>query len=188
MLGYAYQKGRCRSRPPRIEEAIGLNGEAVAMNSEAFVWGRRAAAEPERVDDAGRASRGADAGAAPVRDARRGGRPPRRIPDRLPERAPTPSATAIGSSACGPPRRARSPDATALTDAVARNLFKLMAYKDEYEVARLYTDGQLRQAGRSAQLRGRQPAYRVPPRAAAPRPRATRRRACRRRRASGRGC
>ncbi len=43
-LGYAYQKGLIPIGAAAIEEAIRLNGVAVKMNLEAFLWGRRAAA------------------------------------------------------------------------------------------------------------------------------------------------
>ena len=53
----------------------------------------------------------------------------------------TPSATSTSSPRCSPRKRERVPGSSALSEAVARYYFKLLANKDEYEVARLYTDG-----------------------------------------------
>ena len=152
-----------------IRRAIELNGAAVDMNIDAFDWGRRAAAEPRRVARAG------DAGEEPT-DSRHLSQTLDEI-DRAPiafltdyQDAAYAAATAPGSRACARPRPRSAPGSTALAEAVARYLFKLMAYKDEYEVARLYTNGAFREAGRR-DLRGREPALRVPPRAAAARPR-----------------
>ena len=50
MLGYAYQLGALPVSPEAIEQAIELNGEAVAMNHAAFRWGRRAAVDPQAVE------------------------------------------------------------------------------------------------------------------------------------------
>ncbi|MBD2748394.1 indolepyruvate ferredoxin oxidoreductase family protein [Microvirga sp. BT688] len=140
MLGYAYQTGRVPLSGAAIEKAIELNGEAVKMNLAAFTWGRRAAAEPEVIAamigelKAPTESRKLSETLDEVIERRvtfLSGYQSRRYARRysnLVERVRAAEDKAV-------------PGSTALTDAVARSLFKLMAYKDEYEVARLYTNG-----------------------------------------------
>jgi indolepyruvate ferredoxin oxidoreductase len=140
MLGIACQKGALPVSPEAVEKAIELNGQAVKMNIDAFRWGRRAAHEPDHVQRLVEASRNPAAGGAVAQTldeivARRAefltGYQNAAYADRY--RA----AVAVIAKA----EEAAVPGSTAVTEAVARNLFKLMAYKDEYEVARLYTDG-----------------------------------------------
>ncbi|MCC2651335.1 MAG: indolepyruvate ferredoxin oxidoreductase, partial [Microvirga sp.] len=140
MLGYAYQTGRVPLSGAAIEKAIELNGEAVKMNLAAFTWGRRAAAEPELIASvigemkAPTESRKLSETLDEVIERRVGflsGYQSRRYARRfstLVERVRAAEDKAV-------------PGSTVLTDVVARSLFKLMAYKDEYEVARLYTNG-----------------------------------------------
>jgi len=139
MLGYAYQQGKVPVSAAALERAITMNGEAVAMNIAAFRWGRRTAVEPEAVARL----------VAPVKEPT----PARRLSQSLDETVArrVDFLTAYQNAAYAERYRAlvervRAREAavtgsTALAEAVARNLFKLMAYKDEYEVGRLYTDG-----------------------------------------------
>ena len=146
LVGAAYQSGALQIPAEAIEEAIGINGVAVAANRSAFRWGRVAVAAPDTFD----------AQIAPPTTVR----PRKRVID------------LGGSTLAGETRRLvehradqlvdfqdlRTADRyvglvqqvwdaeravgddTRFSEAVARYLFKLTAYKDEYEVARLLTD------------------------------------------------
>ncbi len=127
-LGYAWQKGLVPVSRAAIEEAVRLNGVSVKMNLAAFLWGRRAAVDEAAV----RAVIGAKLGKAPET---LDGIIARRVE----------FLTAYQDAAYAERYRAFVSKVRAVSEplalAVAKNLFKLMAYKDEYEVARLYTDG-----------------------------------------------
>ena len=145
MLGYAYQKGLVPLRASAIERAIELNGAAVEMNKQAFLWGRRAALDLAAVQRTVAASTAI---------------PPGRVLSRTLEEIIERRAAALTDyqNAAYAARyrvlveRVRAAEAadakglSGLTEAVARYYFKLLAYKDEYEVARLYTDGNFRKA------------------------------------------
>ena len=131
IVGVAVQAGALPLPPATIERAIELNGVAVTRNIAAFRWGRRWAAEPTTVD-----------AAAGLHTTDRS-----ETLDELIERLAT---DLCGHSSARLARRYRdllaqvrerehsiARDSQILTRTVAVNLHKLMAYKDEYEVARL---------------------------------------------------
>lgn len=140
LVGYAYQLGRLPVSEEAILRAIELNGQAVEMNQAAFGWGRRAAA------DLASLAKLAVPIAAPT-DARRKSQS---LDESIARRAAYLEAyqnTAYAQRYRDYVARVRAseqgvaPDETSITEAAAKNLFKLMAYKDEYDVARLFTDG-----------------------------------------------
>ena len=135
LLGYAYQAGLLPVGAAALRRAIELNGEATATNLSAFDWGRALVGR----------SVGARRLHAPGAAARR--RQPRELVARraafltdYQDRAYAERYRAGVASAAKAEREARRAP-TPSPRAVARGLFKLMAYKDEYEVARLYSDG-----------------------------------------------
>jgi indolepyruvate ferredoxin oxidoreductase len=150
LMGFAYQQGWIPLHHRSLEQAIVLNGVQVKKNLEAFNWGRRAAHEPlmvARLLGAGHQASNPTPHGATVVEFKRSGSEVEQLREHraafLREYQNEAYASEYVSfvnrvsdaemQACGTQR---------LTLVVARYLFKLMAYKDEYEVARLYTDGE----------------------------------------------
>ena len=142
LLGYSYQKGYVPIGSAAIEEAIELNGAAVEMNRQAFRFGRLAAHDAAAIERL----------IKPVSNVVQ-------KPKTLDEVIAFRSAHLTAYQDVGLAERYRSkvawiagmekdktPGRSGLADAVARNYHKLLAIKDEYEVARLYTDGTFEKA------------------------------------------
>jgi indolepyruvate ferredoxin oxidoreductase len=143
MLGYASQRGLLPVSPAAIERAVEINAVSVPFNKSAFALGRLKAVDPDRIEAAVAKTRPelefkpltalADIVAHRVQlltdyqDAAYADRY-KRLVDRV---AAAESAAVRGSDA--------------LAVMVARNFAKLMAYKDEYEVARLHADPAFKQ-------------------------------------------
>jgi indolepyruvate ferredoxin oxidoreductase len=143
MLGFAFQRGAIPLSLEAIMKAIDLNGAAIEMNKLAFSWGRLAAHDLPRVVTAARFK---NSGAAPVK---------RTLDENIAFRAKFLTDyqnKAYSKRYLSEVERVRaaeakgSPGSHELTEAFAKGLFKLMAYKDEYEVARLYSDGEFAKA------------------------------------------
>jgi indolepyruvate ferredoxin oxidoreductase len=133
LLGFAWQKGLVPLDRGAILRAIELNGASVDSNKRAFEIGREAAADAAKiiakVTPAPKLSQTLDElienrvqGLTAYQDAAYAARY-RALVDKVRKREQT-----------------IAPGSEALSMAVARNLYKLMAIKDEYEVARLYSD------------------------------------------------
>jgi indolepyruvate ferredoxin oxidoreductase len=161
LLGYAYQLGAVPIGAAAIEQAIELNGAAVEMSRAAFRFGRLAAHDMgsvERIMGAS-AERAAPrkqtleeivAHRASLLTAYQDAALAERYRTRVMEMAET--------------ERAKAPGRAGLAEAVARGYYKLLAYKDEYEVARLYADPEFEKVlGEQFEARGKLQFHLAPP-------------------------
>jgi indolepyruvate ferredoxin oxidoreductase len=155
-LGAAFQRGAIPLSLAAIEEAFRLNGAAVERNLAAFAWGRASVAAPEAIEAALRAASPALAVEAPAREldeelralvdrVAREGELRRLLEVRVPELVAYQDRAYAEDylrfvERVRAAEEERMPGRSELTEAVARQLYKLMAYKDEYEVARLHLD------------------------------------------------
>jgi indolepyruvate ferredoxin oxidoreductase len=138
MVGYAYQRGLLPIGEAAILRAIELNGAAIESNKQSFGWGRLAAVDPAKV------------AAAAIPTAKPESQ---RLSESLDEVIERRRAFLVDYQDAAYAKRytdlvakvraaesVRQPGATDLAEAVARYYFKLLAIKDEYEVARLYAE------------------------------------------------
>ncbi len=154
MMGYAWQSGLIPLQLASLEAAIELNGVAIDFNKRAFALGRLLAARPDKVEAMVEAARGpAPEPVSTTLD----GLVTKRIAD----------LTAYQDAAYAARYRtlvdrARASGDETFAEAVARSYYKLLAYKDEYEVGRLYSDGRFR-AAYDAQFSGGKPRVQLSP-------------------------
>ena len=135
LLGYAWQQGRVPLGRAALLRAIELNGTQVENNQAAFEWGRRCAVDLASVQALFQAAQVIQFVKRPSLDDM--------VAKRVDFLTGYQDAAYAGQYADFVARVRQAEGAlnsTRLTEAVARYLFKLMAYKDEYEVARLHTD------------------------------------------------
>ena len=138
MVGFAYQRGLIPVSEAAILRAIELNAAAVESNKQSFRWGRVAAVDPAHVLAAAIPQQKPDS---------------QRLSTTLEEIIQRRAEFLTGYQDAAYAKRytdfvakvraaetAKLPGKTALTEAVARYYFKLLAIKDEYEVARLYAE------------------------------------------------
>jgi indolepyruvate ferredoxin oxidoreductase len=139
IMGYAWQKGLIPLKSESIMQAIELNAAAVEKNKTAFEWGRRTAVDARAVHKI----------ATPPEAKPESQRMSETLEELIARREKF--LTAYQNAAYAKRysnlvarvqkvESAMLPGAKALVAAVARYYFKLLAYKDEYEVARLYTE------------------------------------------------
>ncbi len=159
VIGAAYQAGALPMSAEAIERAIALNGVMIEDNQHAFRAGRLAVADPNWLAGLNGPDDAADTEVTVLTPAERAlvaalgadGELKRLVEIRVPE------LIAWGGAADArryiddlkrvyQAEQAARPGATELSESFARYLFKLMAYKDEYEVARLSLKPEARQA------------------------------------------
>ena len=139
MLGYAWQKGLVPLSLDALHRAIELNGVAVETGKRTFAWGRLAAHDLRAVQAAAKPTLRVEKTVA------------RTLKEIVAKRVELLTAYQDKAYADRYSRfiervsvveKERARGRSGLAEAVAKSLYKLMAYKDEYEVARLYTDGE----------------------------------------------